>query len=227
MAEKAWEQVLHHLERLLLDGSLAPGDHLPPERALAADLEVGRSSVREAVRVLEVLGLVRTATGSGPQSGAIIIARPSGGMSLLLRLQVAAQGFPVADIVRTRLVLETSIAAELAAGDADLTAARELLTAMDDERMPPAEFLALDARFHVALAEASGNTVLAAMMTGLRDAVEGYVLRQAPTGEAWTTISRTLRAEHAGVLEAIDAGRADDASRLIHAHITDYHAATT
>ena len=61
---RAWELVLRHIERELLDGGLRPGDHLPPERTLAADLGVGRSSVREAVRVLEGFGLIRTQTGS-------------------------------------------------------------------------------------------------------------------------------------------------------------------
>src|SRR5918994_1482837 len=99
---------------------------------LAARLGVGRSSVREALRVLEVLGLVRTGTGSGPTSGAIIIATPRGGMSALLRLQVAAQGFPLADVVATRLLLEMAVAADVAgAADPDLAAAREVLDAMD------------------------------------------------------------------------------------------------
>ena len=93
-AARAWQIVLERIEADLLDGRLAPGDRLPPERELAARLGVGRSSVREALRVLEVLGLIRTGTGSGPTSGAIIIATPRGGMSALLRLQVAAQRLP-------------------------------------------------------------------------------------------------------------------------------------
>ena len=80
---KAWESVLARIEERLVDGRLRPGDHLPPERTLAAELGVARSSVREAVRVLEAMGLIRTQTGSGPSSGAIIIARPIGGMQAL------------------------------------------------------------------------------------------------------------------------------------------------
>ncbi|WP_432432547.1 FadR/GntR family transcriptional regulator [Cryobacterium breve] len=114
---RAWELVLESIERDLLSGRLRPGDRLAPERALAASLGVGRSSVREALRVLEVLGLIRTATGSGPTSGAIIVALPGGGMSALMRLQVAAQGFPVADVVKTRLVLEAAVVTELADAD--------------------------------------------------------------------------------------------------------------
>ena len=134
MTDRAWKTVLERIERDLLDGHLAPGDRLASERELAADLGVGRSSVREALRVLEVMGLIRTATGSGPQAGAIVIATPSGGMSALLRLQVAAQGFALADVVRTRLVLEDAVVSDLASSPArDTGAAHQVLDAMDGE----------------------------------------------------------------------------------------------
>jgi DNA-binding FadR family transcriptional regulator len=268
---RAWEVVLQSIESALLDGRLRPGDHLPPERQLATDLGVGRSSVREAVRVLEVLGLVRTATGSGPNAGAIIVSTPSGGMSALMRLQVAAQGFRVGDVVKTRLLLETSVAAELAdarhrnrsgrgggqlpqsrhletiapggvaplpqggaiategaasgpAGADKLAGARQLLDAMDSPALSVAEFLALDAQFHVALAEASGNEVVAAMMAGLRDSIERYVQAAAATLPSWDATSTRLRAEHRSILDAIEAGSPADASRRVHEHITGYYA---
>jgi DNA-binding FadR family transcriptional regulator len=223
---RAWEGVLRTIEARLLSGELGPGDHLPPERSLAAELGVGRSSVREAVRVLEVLGLVRTATGSGPQAGAIIVATPSGGMSALLRLQVAAQGFPVADVVKTRLLLETAVVAELAEAQPDLTTAARLLDAMDSPDLTPQEFLALDARFHVALAEGTGNQVVTAMMTGLRDSIESYVLAGVPAIADWAAEAGQLRAEHRGILLAIEAGDGAAARDRVHAHITGYYTLT-
>jgi len=222
--ERAWEYVLRSVEADLLSGALKPGDRLPPERALAADLSVGRSSVREAFRVLEVLGLIRTASGSGPQAGAIIVATPSGGMSALMRLQVAATGFAVADIVSTRLLLETSVVAELAATDADLASPRQLLSAMDSPGLTEAEFLALDAQFHLSLAEASGNAVVAAMMAGLRSSIEGYVLQAVPNLTSWDTTCSRLRREHAAILAAIGARDAPAARGLVHDHITRYYA---
>lgn len=223
---RAWELVLRHIERELLDGKLQPGDHLPPERALAAELGVGRSSVREAVRVLEGFGLIRTQTGSGPSAGAIIIATPQGGMSALMRLQVAAQGFPVTDIVKTRLLLETQIVAGLADAAGPLDPAERLLAAMDEDTLTPAEFLALDAQFHVALAEASGNQVVTAMMAGLREAVESYALAGLPAVADWGATLQRLRAEHHGIVDAITAGDAATASTRIHAHITGYYTET-
>ncbi|WP_235566856.1 FadR/GntR family transcriptional regulator [Microbacterium sp. Root180] len=222
---RAWQLVLERVETDLLDGALQPGDRLPPERELAATLGVGRSSVREALRVLEVMGLIRTATGSGPSAGAIIIATPQGGMSALLRLQVAAQGFPLDDVVRTRLVLESAVVDALAADpDRDTLAARAVVDAMEAADLTPAEFLALDAQLHLALAEASGNVVIAAMMAGLRTAIESYVQAGAAGIDDWDAAAGRLRREHRAILDAVDAGDAELARTRIHDHITGYYA---
>lgn len=224
--QRAWRLVLEYVERELLDGRLGPGDRLPSERDLSADLGVGRSSVREALRVLEVMGLIRTATGSGPQSGAIVIATPSGGMAALLRLQVAAQGFALADVVRTRLVLEDAVAASLANDDARDTAdAHRLLDAMDAGDLTSEEFLVLDAQLHLALAESSGNTVIAAMMAGLRTAIESYVLTGSQRIADWPAMATRLRGEHHQIVDAIDSGDEDAARRLVRDHITGYYVA--
>ncbi len=226
---RAWEIVLQRIEGDLLAGTLSPGDHLPPERALAVELGVGRSSVREALRVLEVLGLIRTQTGSGPQSGAIIVARPSGGMSALMRLQVAARGFAVADVVKTRLVLEAAVVTSLASpGPHELTPCTEILDAMEQQesRLTEAEFLVLDAAFHVSLAAASGNEVIASMMAGLRHSVEGYVLAGAPNLSSWDATSARLKDEHRGIVAAIEARDPDLARERVRAHIETYYAET-
>lgn len=222
---RAWQLVLERVETDLLDGRLQPGDRLPPERELATRLGVGRSSVREALRVLEVMGLIRTGTGSGPSSGAIIIATPQGGMSALLRLQVAAQGFPLDDVVRTRLVLESAVVDAVASDAArDTSSAHVIADAMDAADLTPAEFLSLDAQLHLALAEASGNVVIAAMMAGLRTAIESYVQEGAGRIGDWDAAAARLRHEHRAILEAVDSGDAERARTLVHDHITGYYA---
>ena len=225
---RAWEIVLAHIEADLLGGRLGPGDRLPGERALAADLGVGRSSVREAIRVLEVLGLIRTAVGSGPSAGAIIVALPGGGMSALMRLQVAAQGFPVADVVKTRLVLEASVVTELADAPSrpDLAGSDALLDVMESQELTEAEFLALDAQFHISLAEASGNQVVTAMMAGLRSAIEGYARAGAAGLVSWPATSARLMREHRAILAAIAGADAEAARLAVRSHIVGYYAET-
>jgi DNA-binding FadR family transcriptional regulator len=222
---RAWRTVLERIEADLLEGRLGPGDRLHSERELAAALGVGRSSVREALRVLEVMGLLRTATGSGPAAGAIITATPHGGLAALLRLQVAARGFPLDDVVSTRLVLESAVVEALASDPARSTAdATVVLDAMDGADLTAAEFLALDAQFHLALAEASGNQVVAAMMSGLRSSIESYVQAGAERVVDWPATADRLRREHRALVEAVDSGDSVAARRLVHDHITGYYA---
>lgn len=225
---RAWRTVLERIESDLLAGTLGPGDRLPPERELASQLSVGRSSVREALRVLEVMGLIRTGTGSGPTSGAIIIARPGGGMSALLRLQVAAKTFPIDDVVQARLLLESSVVEALAhehGGGSDAKAEiADILEAMDETGLTRADFLALDAQLHLAMAEASGNTVVAAMMAGLRESIERYVLERAVGIDDWDDTADRLRSEHRSLVEAIESGDAPAARTRIRDHIIGYYA---
>ncbi|MEB0203072.1 MULTISPECIES: FadR/GntR family transcriptional regulator [Cryobacterium] len=230
---RAWQLVLESIEGELLSGRLRPGDRLAPERSLAASLGVGRSSVREAIRVLEVLGLIRTATGSGPTSGAIIVALPGGGMSALMRLQVAAQGFPVEDVVKTRLVLEAAVVTELAEAHdpaslepASLEPAEQLLDAMDAPGRTESEFLALDAQFHLALAEATGNQVITATMAGLRSAIEAYARAGVAALGSWAETSARLRLEHREIVACIRAADPAAARRAVQAHIAGYYAET-
>lgn len=221
---RAWQLVLERIESDLRDGRIAAGDRLPAERDLATQLGVGRSSVREALRVLEVLGLIRTASGSGPSAGAVVVAAPRGGLSALLRLQVAASGFPVEDVVSTRIVLETAAVAALAdVREPELADVRRLLDAMDAEDLSTEEFLSLDARLHVALAEASGNVVVAAMMEGLRTAISSYVLASATALADWDATAQRLRAEHRALVDAVAAHDAPRAQRAVREHIARYY----
>ncbi|MEZ3162104.1 FCD domain-containing protein [Microbacterium sp. BWT-B31] len=223
---RAWRIVLDRIEADLVAGRLGPGDRLPSERDLVAQLGVGRSSVREALRVLEVMGLIRTATGSGPNAGAIVISSPTGGMAALLRLQVAAKGFPIADIVATRLLLEEWVMRTLAStpdAERDLALAHETLLAMDDQALTSTEFLALDAAYHLALAKASGNQVVASTMEGLRTSIEEYVLDTLTRIPDWDAEAAVLRGEHHGILEAIEKDDPALAERRVHDHITRYY----
>ena len=130
--------------------------------------------------------------------------------------------------MRTRLILETSVAGDLAeaAPRADLSGAEALLDAMDAPDLSPAEFLALDAAFHLALAEASGNQVITATMAGLRSGIEGYARAGVATIADWSATSARLRAEHRGILTAIGAADATTARTRIHDHISGYYAET-
>ncbi len=95
---------------------------------------------------------------------------------------------------------------------------------MDAADLTAPEFLALDAQLHLALAEASGNVVIAAMMAGLRTAIESYVQAGAAGIAEWDAAAERLRREHHAILDAVDAGDAARARTLVHDHIVGYYA---
>ncbi|WBQ08088.1 FadR/GntR family transcriptional regulator [Kribbella sp. CA-293567] len=229
---KNYELVLHRVEADLAAGRLRLGGRLPGERSLAEQLGISRPSVREAVRVLEAMGIVRTATGSGPEAGAVIVAEPAAPLTALLRLHLATDHLPMGDIVQTRVLLESWTAREAArqVGGSDpasggLETAEELLERMDAPELSPEEFHLLDAEFHVALSALAGNVLIAAVMSSLRTAIHGYVLAAVPNLADWDATAVGLRAEHRSIVGAIRSGEGDQAAALITAHIEGFYRA--
>jgi GntR family transcriptional repressor for pyruvate dehydrogenase complex len=221
---RAHQLVLAHVEGELAAGRLTLGDRLPGERVLAERLGISRPSVREAIRALEVLGVVRTATGSGPEAGAVIVADAAAGLGAALRLHVATSSVPVGDVVQLRLLVEGWGVRRAAANpdDAVLADADALLDRMDGEPDPD-RFLDLDADFHASLVGLAGNVLVTAVMTGVRGAVRSYVGAGAARVPDWVATATRLRAEHRRILDAVRAGDPDAAEREVRAHVTGYH----
>ena len=222
------EIVLQRIEEDLVAGRLALGQRLPGERILAEQLGVSRPSVREAIRVLEAMGILRTAAGSGASAGAVIVADPSAALASAMRLHLATSHLAIHDIVATRVMFE-SWSVRSAAGARrrpDLAEAERLLTAMDDATLTPEAFHRLDAEFHVELARLAGNPLVTAMMGALRHTVQQYVLAAVPTLPDWAATARRLRQEHRSVVAAVAAKDAERAAVLVTNHITGFYKET-
>ncbi|MFD6164831.1 FadR/GntR family transcriptional regulator [Oerskovia sp. NPDC060287] len=219
------EIVLARIEADLAAGRWGLGERLPAERALAEELGVSRPSVREALRVLEAMGIVRTAVGSGPDAGATVIDRPAAGLGAAVRLHVASGTLVVRDVVETRVLLETWAVGQAAAtvGGAGLSEAATLLDTMDDPSLDPARFRELDAAFHVALVRLAGNVLVEAVMTGLRGAIESYVEAGTERLEDWPRTAVRLRAEHRAVLDAVARGDGAGAADAVREHIEGFY----
>ena len=228
-APRAHETVLAHIEAELRAGRLTLGDRLPGERALAEQFGISRASVRDAIRALEVMGIVRSATGSGPNAGTIVVSDPSSALGSALRLHVASQRLPVRDIVEARVMMETwslSHAADAEWEPEALERARSLLEAMDDDALPSAAFTALDAQFHVALSALAGNAVVSTMMDSLREAIRGYVDEAVAAHGDWDAMAGQLRLQHRAILDAVEAHDGERAARLVREHIEWFYART-
>jgi len=225
------EIVLAHIEAELSAGRVSLGQRLPGERVLAEQIGVSRASVREAIRVLEAMGVIRTAVGSGAEAGAVIVADPGMALAGALRLHLATTHLVISDIVATRVLLESwAVRAASLPGSRDaidgpgrFAEAERLLTDMDDAGLTPEEFHRLDAQFHVELARRSGNIVVAAMMAALRESIQGYVLAAVADLPYWPATARQLRREHRRILDAIIAGDGTRAAHVTTRHIEGFY----
>ncbi|MEU6413847.1 FCD domain-containing protein [Microbispora sp. NPDC046933] len=112
---RAFEEVLARIEERIASDGLTVGDRLPGERQLAEQLGVGRSSVREALRVLETLGVVASQAGRGPDAGAVLTSRPGNALTDLLRLHLGLATLSMREVIDTRLMIEQWAAARAAA----------------------------------------------------------------------------------------------------------------
>ncbi|MBO0609335.1 FadR/GntR family transcriptional regulator [Myceligenerans salitolerans] len=227
------ERVLARIEAELVAGRWALGERLPGERALADELGVSRTSVREAIRILEAAGVVRTAVGSGPTAGAVVVDRPAAGLHMAMRLHVSSGALRVPDVVATRVLLETWAirtagdryrAREI--GDTALAGARRLVDAMEEPGMSSTDFIAADQAFHLEFARIAGNHVVEAFLLGLRGAIGQYVTEGVSRLPDWPNTSARLAAEHAGILEAVSVGDGATAARLAREHIEEFYVET-
>lgn len=223
---KSHEVVMAWVTGELAEGRLHIGDHLPGERGLAETLGVSRSSLREALRVLEALGSIRSATGSGPNAGTIITAAPEQALSLALNLQLATNHVEHHHIYAVRLLLETWAASNSDATEMDWSEAEHLLSLMDSPELPIEQFLIHDAQFHVAISRSADNPLISALMEALRISVTDHTAERAKSVPNWADTSARLREEHREILEALQAGQRDEAVALLQTHIEGYYRET-
>ncbi|MBB5076257.1 FadR/GntR family transcriptional regulator [Nonomuraea endophytica] len=213
---RAFEDVLAQIERRIVEDGLTVGDRLPGERQLAEQLQVGRSSVREALRVLETLGVVSSQAGRGPDAGAVLTSRPDSALTDLLRLHLGLASLELREVIDTRLMIERWAAAGAATARAGTTALVAALEGMERARTAE-EFVEHDTAFHCAIADASGNRLIAAIMRSLRESVRRYAIEAVEQlGD-----TRVLQDGHRRILAAIDAGSPEEAARAVTDHLAD------
>ena len=199
----------------ITSGRLAPGDPFPVEREIVAAYSVGRSTVREALRILESQGVIAASSGSS-----FTVAEASRPLHRSLRLVMALDAAPGhADLFELRRIVDCA-AAELAAarrGPADLDRMRAAIDEMAAalERGDAIAFIEADLRFHMAITDATGNGLLGHTLDAIRD-----VLREALL-DIFAIPGSPARAidEHRAIVEAVAAGDADAARTAARTHL--------
>lgn len=160
--ETVMDMVARRIEQLVRNGSLKAGDRLPPEPELAQMLHVSRGSLREALKGLMYLGLIKSRAGDGTY----IRSSLSRVLSQHFQWMILLDEVKHLEIYELRKIIEPDVAALAAkrATRADLERLQEALDGMSLARGNPAEFHACDIQFHEAFAQASGNVAIQTTM---------------------------------------------------------------
>jgi GntR family transcriptional regulator, transcriptional repressor for pyruvate dehydrogenase complex len=226
---RTFEQILLQVEEAIIEGRLQPGDRLPAERDLAQMFGVSRASVREALRVLEMFGVMVARRGTGSDAGSVVAEGAQNGLQSALRLHAGLLRIPTRDMVEVRAILEQAAAHKAAsrakAGLTDgLTARlREIAGAMGTAA-DIHEFNELDTEFHVELARASGNALLPVLMEALRATMRRAMLEGFRRLPDWQAERDHLIGEHIRVINYVEAGDADGAGSALRDHVKRFYA---
>lgn len=159
------QAIVTRLVEYLESSSFAPGDKLPTEKDLVELLSVGRSSLREAIRKLEAMGIVEVRHGTGT-----FLARAPSRAEVMVPLVIAAERASLLQALEIRRALECR-AAVLAATHASPEQVENIRLALDEmERVHKEKGAAMeeDLRFHLAVYEASGNPLFAKIINPVR-----------------------------------------------------------
>ncbi len=219
---RAFEAIISQISAAIVEGRLRPGDRLPPERDLAETFGVSRPSVREALRALEVFGVLARRRGTGPDSGSTVAASAGEGLVNAMGFQAALLDISTRDIVDVRAVLEAFAAREAAASKADCTELRAALERLEGAKDLQAYYHA-DTEFHLAVARISGNALLPVLMEALRGVLERYMVSVLGTPSFWEAERPFLADEHRRIVECIESGDGEAAARTMRSHILDFY----
>jgi GntR family transcriptional repressor for pyruvate dehydrogenase complex len=223
-SRRAFEEILDQLEQAILAGELAVGDKLPPERELAARLGVSRTSVREAVRVLEAFGLVEVRRGA--QHGVTLREEPGNAFADVLRFLVALRHLTADTVLGFRLVLQVWAAGCAAERRDDqlLDPLRAIVQQMEAEPLDPSRFRSADVDFHSALVRAGQNELATLIFEAIRHSIEQMILDALVREADWDSLRASLTREHRGILDAIESGDVELSKRLVDDHIRGFWA---
>jgi len=210
---KVYEQIAEQLLGQIGSRALRPGDALPPERELTESFRVGRSSIREALRMLESQGVIESANG-----GTFVVAEAARPLLSSLRLVITLdEEAGVHHLYELRRILESEAAALAAGrhGEAHLeqmdAAIADMEGALADGR-DGGRYIEADLRFHLAIAEATGNRLVFHTMQAVRDVIRRAlveIVRIPQSPESAVVEHRAIRA----AIAVGDAARARDEMR--------------
>ncbi|WP_181275747.1 FadR/GntR family transcriptional regulator [Brevibacterium oceani] len=210
---RAFESVVDQIEEAIYSGELAPGDTLPSERALVETFQVSRSSIREALRILESMGLITTRPGS--KTGPLVSLHTRSGITRLLAGTLRTKGVSLADLIQYRMV-SGEMANRLACArrtDADLEELETLVAKMQDA-LDDGEFAQLDAQFHERIRSIAGNHLMSLLNSSVQDVIVDQVSSLISSSDRPSATREEFNALHREIIVAIRERNAGEAGRI-------------
>lgn len=199
------DQTVAYLTDLIVSGQVSPGDFFPSEAELCRRLKVSRTTMREAVRILEARGFIRRRHGIGIE----VVDRSHEAATSSISLMLQRKQSSIRDLAEVRMALECEAAALAAtrATDSDLRALAAAVEVMERPSSTIDEYIEADLDFHLRLVRSSHNGVLVSFINAVRD------LLQASIRSTYVLDGRTERRlnDHVWILEAILKRDPDDA----------------
>lgn len=192
-----------------------PGSRLPTERELCAQLGVGRSTLREAMRSLAFIGAIQPRQGSGTY----VSTQEDQPVEKLIGLGLMLQRSSVHEVIEVRRILEVE-AVRIAAEKHDESDRRQLESVMQTMAQlaaQPAQASRYDVQYHVLLARASHNSVLVHLINGMRRLLEIWITKAVNRQPVVEDIVR----EHNDVLRAVFAREPNRAAASMFIHLTN------
>jgi GntR family transcriptional repressor for pyruvate dehydrogenase complex len=218
--DKTYEVVIDAINKMVKDGAVTKGDRLPAERQLAIDLGVSRTSIREALKTLEVIGLLERRHGGGTfikDDFTNALERP---LSLLL----AFDRIEMREILELRTMVEAEMTYHAAKqiSDEEIEELRELLRLMldtEDETISTQ----YDKQFHFAIAKASRNHIILSLFQVINNLLDEFIkeIRYIVSLDD----NKLVDVAHINIFEAIEAKDPDRARKAMGDHmkiVNDY-----
>ena len=207
------DDIVKQIMRQISAGNLKAGQRLPPERDLCKQFNTGRSSLREALRCLSIMGVLTSRVGEGTS-----VAKDGGKfLETVMEWRFITEKYDIRNLMELRIALEGLTAANCAerAAEADIEGLERLIARMEELVDDARRFGVFDLNFHLGIARASNNPVLFDLVSLIR----GQLARALSTVLALPDARPRSIEEHAAILMAIKRRNPEAARKAMQRHL--------
>ncbi len=216
--QRVAEEIVQQLRSLILRGHYATGDKLPPERKLAEELGVNRASLREAIKALEQMGLVKTRQGDGTR---VLDFMQTAGVELVSHLVAGtADGVPSVEVLEDVMEFRRIFARDVAFMAAEKASAEDIARLEDivkrgENELTAEDLLKIDFEFYLEITRAAKNRVFQLLINTIRAAVQSHAMFFAQVSPPAAVIRKHQR----DVVNAIKAHEPEKASKAVNDYL--------